>query len=142
MLDKLILTNLKAGWCNFNLGDFKGRVSYIRDVPNDIINGYMEYIKTEHCVIEFDEEDSWFSLVICNEGDIYIIAHRDKLEFYSIDLNSHDVLDELFTEIEENLEDWVNWGIYSYDEKDIYRNELQNKINDINTERNQTNDEI
>lgn len=136
MLNESILTNLRAGWCDFSLGNFKGRISYIRDVPSDIINGYMDYVKAGHCVIEFDEETSWFSLVICNESEIYIIAHRDGLEFYSIDLNAHDVLDELFTEIEENLEDWVNWGIYSYDEKDIYRDELQNKINNINTERN------
>ena len=131
MLDKQILTNLKAGWCDFNLGNFKGRVSYVRDVPTDIINGYIEYVKTGHCVIEFDEEKSYFSLVVCNDQEVYIIAHRNTLEYYKIDLNAADIVIELFNEVENNLDDWINWSDYFPDEKDMYKCELKNKISDI-----------
>lgn len=135
MLNEAILTNMGAGWCNFKLSDFEGRPSYVRDLPIDVINGYIDYIKTGHCVIEFDEETSWFSLVVCNESEVYIIAHRNGLEFYSIDLNANDVLDELFVEIEDNLDDWINWCFCLGDEKDMYRIELQNKIDKIKKER-------
>lgn len=140
MLNKLILTNMSAGWCNFELNDFKGRPSYIRDLPIDVINGYIEYIRTGHCVIEFDEETSWFSLVICNENEVYIIAHRNGLEFHSINLNANDVLDELFVEIEDNLDDWVNWCFCLSDEKDMYKIDLQNKIDSIKKEKEQCNE--
>lgn len=135
MLNEVILTNMSAGWCNFKLNDFEGRPSYIRDLPIDVINGYIDYIRTGHCVIEFDEETSWFSLVVCNESEVYIIAHRNELEFYPIDLNANDVLDELFIEIKDNLDDWINWCFCLGDEKNMYRIELQNKIDDINKER-------
>lgn len=129
MLHKPILTNLKAGWCDFNLGDFKGHVSYIRDVPTDIINGYMEYITTGHCIIEFDEEGSYFSLIICNDQDVHIITHRKSLEYYNLDLNAADVIIELFNEVENNIDAWINWSDYLCDEKDMYKSELQDKTN-------------
>ena len=131
MLKEKILTDINNGWCKFKLGNFKGHPSYIRDLPTDVINGYMDYIKTGHCVIEFDEETSWFSLVICNENEVYIIAHRDGLEFYSIDLKAYEVIEELFEEIENNIDEWVDWLDYLCDEEDMYKSELQNKINNI-----------
>ena len=62
---------------------------------------------------------------------MYIIAHRNTLEYSKIDLNAADIIIELFNEIENNLDDWINWSDYFPDEKDMYKCELKNKISDI-----------
>ena len=104
-----ILTNIAHGWCDFNLGDYDGRPSYIRFLPLDIINGWKEYQDSQHCIIEFDCEMYQFCLVIW-ENTVTIIDNRyEKRISTFLDFNAKDVLEELVNEIVDNLDLWAKW---------------------------------
>ena len=109
-MDK-ILTNIKYGWCDFNLGDFNGRPSYIRFLPLDILNAYKEYTQSQHCIIEFDEETTQFCLVIYNWDDkVVILDNRmEKHTATFLDFDGEEVLNELVNEIISDIDTWAKW---------------------------------
>ena len=107
-MDK-ILTNIAHGWCDFNLGDFEGRPSYIRFLPLDIINGYEEYCKSQHCIIEFDCEMWQFCLVIWENNVIILDNKYNKINTNIININEEELLTELIKEIISDVDIWAKW---------------------------------
>ena len=107
-MDK-ILTNIEHGWCDFNLGDFNGRPSYIRFLPLDIIDAWKEYQDSQHCIIEFDCETYQFCLMIW-EHNLLILDNRwGKITTTVINFDAEEVLNELVNEIVDNLDLWAKW---------------------------------
>ena len=134
-MDK-ILTNIKFGWCDFNLGDYKGRPSYISNLPMQILNAYEEYIKYNHCIIEFDEELTQFCLVLW-EDTITILDNRNgRVQSFCINENPKKVLDELISEVINDVRTWAVWMAVSNTEESIQREEciLMDKITKVGLE--------
>lgn len=132
-MDK-ILTNIEYGWCNFKLGEYEGKPSYIRMLPLDILEAYEEYRKYNHCIVEFDEELRQFCLVIWNES-VMILDNRDnKYNSFYIDINAEDVLNELVDEIIIDIPLWSEWMSLSSSDEDIekYKEILNKKAEKIN----------
>lgn len=108
-MDK-ILTNLKHGWCDFNLCDYKGKPSYIRFLPLDILDAYEEYLKSHHCIIEFDEETTQFCLVIWEYEVLILDNRRTNISINELkDVNAEELLKELVNEVCDNIYEWAEW---------------------------------
>ena len=126
----MIISNISAGWCSFDLDGFHGHPSYITSVPIDILEGLLHYIEYGTCTISFDEERSYFHLIL-TEYNTYIIEEKDKAILISISEDPNDVAAILYDDVINNKETWIEW--LSDNERDFghYRkiiNKLEEKI--------------
>lgn len=72
-----MITNPRYGWCNFELGDFKGTPSYLTDVPVDLLIAFID-LHTKGCgVAWFDEEGTEFTLVL-TPYSLFIIEEKEE----------------------------------------------------------------
>ncbi len=131
-MDK-ILTNIAHGWCDFNLGDYEGRPSYIRFLPLDIIDAWKEYQDSQHCIIEFDCEMWQFCLVIWENYLIVIDNKWGKNTCTFLNFNAEEVLNELVNEIVDNLDLWAKWISTTGTDEDIqrYKEIIINRMNEV-----------
>ena len=125
-----ILTNIKYGWCDFNLGDYRGRPSYISNLPMQILNAYEEYVKYNHCIIEFDEELTQFCLVFWEDIVVIVDNRNDKVQSVYINKSPREVLNKLVNEIINDIRTWAEWIAIDDTEESISREEkrLTDKI--------------
>ena len=132
-MDK-ILTNIAHGWCDFNLGDYHGRPSYIRFLPLDIINGWKEYQDSQHCIIEFDCEKYQFCLMIWENTVIIVDNKYEKIVITFPNVNAKEVLNELINEIVDNLDLWAKWISTTGTDENIQRCKeiIINRMNEVN----------
>ena len=101
-----MLSNPKCGWCNFELGEFKGSPSYLTDVPLDILEMCIDYKKKNASICCFDEEGSDFVLIFAN-GEVFIIAAREDSMLYKFPETTPEALiKEIVLDIERDLELW------------------------------------
>ena len=101
-----MLSNPEYGWCNFELGEFKGSPSYLTDVPVDILEMCIDYKKKNASICYFDEEGSDFVLIFAN-GEVYIIATREDSMLYKFPETTPEALiEEIILDIERNLDLW------------------------------------
>ena len=101
-----MLSNPEYGWCNFELGEFKGSPSYLTDVPVDILEMCIDYKKKNASICYFDEEGSDFVLIFAN-GEVYVIATREDSMLYRFPETTPEALiEEIILDIERNLDLW------------------------------------
>lgn len=103
----MILSNLYAGWCDFCLDEFKGRPSYMKSVPLDVLEGVLDYVTYKRCVISFDEEGSDFYLIADDYFHEAFIVSAGKV----IEINKHPdiIIAILYDDIISKKEEWVDW---------------------------------
>ena len=103
-----MISNPKYGWCDFELGDFKGTPSYLTDVPMDLLDAFIDYYTRGYGAAFFDEEGSEFTLLLMWYS-IYIIEEKDDVKLHVFyDLNVSDLAKEVIADIETNLDGWCN----------------------------------
>ena len=124
-----MVSNPKAGWCSFEIGEFQGHPSYLTNVPMDLLEGFIEYEKNKNKKIEicFDEEGTEFSLFTEN-NQAYIIAERRTTFRYDIDKTIRELENEVLSDIKSDLDNWAMEFIVF--EKDYPQNK-QNLIDKI-----------
>ena len=72
----------KCGWCNFKLGSFIGRPSgYMTTVVLDLLDAFILFYKNGIGAATFDEEGSYFTLLLTTYNGIYIIEEKEKRNF-------------------------------------------------------------
>lgn len=107
----MIFSELNAGWCRFELGDFSGICSYIKHVPIDVLEGVLDYLKYGRCVISFDGEGPFFYLIADNYvQDVFIVTYDyEEREITTIDKSPDAVMASLYEEVANNIEEWADW---------------------------------
>ena len=116
-----MITNPKYGWCNFELGNFKGTPSCLTDVPVDLLEAFIEYHTKGMGAAWFDEEGAEFTLVL-NPYSMYIIAENEKGEGRLYDfseINIDNLIKELIQDIESDLTGWSMFYCGCDDEEEI-----------------------
>lgn len=108
----MILGEPNNGWVHFELGKFSGSMSYMTDVPFDILNNLVRhFIDGDVFAVSFDEEGSRFTL-IADCYNTYVISVRDKFRLYHTDIDSIELANKLILSIETNIDGWANWLCY------------------------------
>lgn len=104
-----MLSNPKAGWCELEIGDFKGTPSYLTDVPVDLLTAFIDYYKKGIGVSFFDEEGSEFNLLLSNYSAYIIYCGNESTlyEFPNIDIDN--LAKELIADIKSNVDSWANF---------------------------------
>ena len=131
-----MISNPKVGWCNFELGDFKGTPSYLTDVPMDLLNAFIDYYTRGNGIAEFDEEGSEFALVLTRNG-VYIIEAKDAHTLHAYhDIDISDLAQKLIIDILFNIDGWCNDFMMSCEPKK-YKCELHKRISNLSRLMNQ-----
>lgn len=68
----------KYGWCNFELGTFKGTYSYLTDVPVDLLTAFIDCHTKGYGIAWFDEEETAFSFILTLYS-LFIIEEKENL---------------------------------------------------------------
>lgn len=126
-----MISNPRYGWCNFKLGDFEGRPSYLTDVPVDILDAFISHHTNGCGVAYFDEEGTEFMLIL-SPYLVFIIEEKDKpiLHYYE-DIDVGELENELINDIESNIDAWALEFVTSDFEQDIkeHRISIEMKVN-------------
>ena len=132
-----MISNPKHGWCNFKLGNFQGSPSYLTDVPVDLLDAFIDYYTKGHGVAVFDEEGSYFTLLLTryNWGIFIIEETNDSILYDFSDMNSDNLAKELISDIENDLTGWVVEFVVDDDQEEItqHRNEIRQRIAKLKT---------
>ena len=101
-----MIKNNGHGWGTFKLGNFTGRISYIGDVPVDLLQAFIDWHDKGSGCAWIDEEGSEFTLVL-TPYSIYVIVERDCVELVDLsELKIEEIEKELIEDIESDLNGW------------------------------------
>lgn len=123
-----MISNPKHGWCDFELGSFRGTASYLTDVPIDLLDAFIDYYTKGYGVVVFDEEGSEFILVLTryNNG-IFVIEERDFVAINDFSSkNPDDLAKELISDLENDLKRWA--VEFTFDDIEEHKHEISQKI--------------
>lgn len=106
-----MLSNPKAGWCELEIGNFKGTPSYLTDVPVDLLTAFINYYKNGIGAVLFDEEGSEFNLLLSNYSAyiIYVDCENKSILYEFPDIDIDNLAKELITDIKSNIDSWANF---------------------------------
>lgn len=124
-----MISNPKYGWCNFELGDFKGSPSYLTDVPVDLLVAFIDQHAKGRGVAWFDEEGTEFTLVL-TPYSMFIIEEKESPVLHDFsEINIKDLEKELIEDLEKDLNGWSEF-ITDDDREEIlqHSNEIRQKI--------------
>lgn len=124
-----MISNPKAGWCDFKLRTFEGSPSYLTDVPVDLLTAFIDYHAKGCGVCWFDEEGTEFTLVI-TPYSLFIIEEKDNPVLHDFSEMKIDNLEkELIDDIEKDLNSWAKFTTDDW-EQDImnHKCEIRNKL--------------
>ena len=101
-----MIKNNGHGWGTFKLGDFTGRLSYIEDVPVDLLQAFIDWHDKGSGCAWIDEEGTEFTLVL-TPYSMYVIIERDGIELVDLsELKIEEIEKELIEDIESDLVGW------------------------------------
>ena len=131
-----MISNPKYGWCDFELGGFKGTPSYLTDVPVDLLVGFIDYFTKGSSCIWFDEEGTEFTLLLTPYSMFIVIEKDEHASLYDLsEINIKELAAELIRDIEFNIDEWSGWIIGDEEKKaediKIHKNELSKLIGEL-----------
>lgn len=127
----MVISKPISGWTKFNFGGVDFSASYITEVPIDILDGAIEYVKYNKSVcVDFDAEGSGTWKLIISEYECYVICDDEFPRIYSSTENGDEIVKDILKYIEMYFEDWVDWLCFDeYDKTDgIYNDILSDKL--------------
>ena len=109
----------RYGWSDVSLGNFKGRCSYLTDVPVDILNAFINAIKYDLPASVFFEEEGSEFILVSSLYNTYIISDRKETKLYQSEVSIFELAKEVISDIDTNLDEWIDWMNYQdYDSKE------------------------
>ena len=90
-----------TGWCDWELPNFKDRISYINDFPYNVMEALIAYFETgEEQSVNFDAEGWCYTFKFSSN-----VTVGDTVLYESVEGFAMDFVDEL----EKNLESWAHF---------------------------------
>lgn len=130
MIQTPILSNPKHGWCTFQLGEFIGTPSYITDVPAIILDTIITYLNNHIGAAIFDEEGSEFTFII-EDFESFIIAEREKTQYFNIRENANDIINNIIQCIQTDIDNWAAFDAICSESKEEYEKAVNNHKNEL-----------
>lgn len=106
-----MISEPKCGWCNFKLGNFFGHPSgYMTSVVTDLLDAFILFYKNGIGEAVFDEEGSYFTILLKQWNDVYIIEEKEKSTLFDFsEFNINDLAQELISDIENDFDNWIKF---------------------------------
>jgi len=130
-----MLTKPEYGWVYLQLGNFSERASYMTDIPNDCLDAFIYALQNNSPTVVYFDAEGWDFHLVASWYGSYVILDKDAVKVFEINKNVFELAKELYEDINNNFDDWLNWG-YAFDEEEIkeYKGKLITKLNQLNTE--------
>lgn len=106
-----MISNPECGWCDFKLDNFIGHPSgYMTDVVQDLLDAFINFYKKGASVAVFDEEGSYFTLLLTTYNGIYIIEEKEEAKLFDFsELDIDKLAGELINDIMSDFDSWVDF---------------------------------
>jgi len=125
----------KHGWTNLQIGDFTERASYLTDIPNDCLDAFTYALKNNKPVVVFFDAEGWDFHLIASYYQSYIIIDKDDTKVYVIEKNIKELAKELYNDINNNFDGWLNWDFYdTVEEREENKINIMTKLSQLNME--------
>ena len=108
-----------AGWADLKIGNFTACVSYLTNVPCDLIKAFSDFIQNGVGVASFDCEPYQFDVIFSYTmsggvlGLVYVVDSDKKLVCENI--NVIDLAKEFVEDIKRDIDAWATWFGYEDD---------------------------
>lgn len=124
-----MIENDGHGWGTFKLGNFTGRLSYIEDVPVDLLQAFIDWHDKGSGCAWIDEEGTEFTLVL-TPYSMYVIVERGGVELIDLsELKIEEIEKELIDDIENDLTGWSEFlPNDDVEEIQLHRDRIRTKL--------------
>lgn len=122
-MDRITLDKPKDGWANLKIDDSNFMISYVTNVPFDIIKNAKIALKEKMpYVLTFDLEMYGMLYLISDFPSTYCIHDlEDEKGYYSMDIDKIDLIENLIKSIDENIDDWAAWEKFEDQDLEIVK---------------------
>ena len=124
-----MIRNNGNGWGTFKLGEFIGCLSYIEDVPVNLLQAFIDWHDKGSGCAWIDEEGSEFTLVL-TPYSMYVVVERNSVELVNLsELKIEEIEKELIDDIECDLTGWSEF-LPNDDVEEIlfHMDQIQNRL--------------
>ena len=114
-----MLQKPKCGWSAITIGEWHDRCSYLVDVPIDLLKAVSGVIALNTPqAVEIDAE-GYNYVIVFNAFETHIITETDDgYTLTTIDIGIRHIAKELVSDIEADLDSWVEWPPHKQSAKD------------------------
>ena len=109
-----MLSTPQCGWSTMKIGKFKKKVSYLTDVPNDLLHAMINFLETGSGAATFECEPYKFDLILSHNfaktdaAVPYIVSWKRKI--YVENVSVIELAAEVYHDIKTDLDAWSEWG--------------------------------
>ena len=131
------VSNPYQGWCDFKLGDFTEKPSYLTNVPIVLLDAFIEYYQKWCGSAWFDGDDEFslvltpFRIFIVNYTVDFNVERQGRYTVYEVNRTIIDLGKELIDDIEKDLNKWASFYACVNDDiekREQNRSEIKEKI--------------
>lgn len=115
-----MLSKPSCGWTDVVIHEFEGQASYLTDVPMDCLNGCVFALKNKTPFSFFFDEEGSKCIITSYGEETYIIHELEETQVYKLNVPFVTLAEEIAHDIEEYMDEWVNWFTY-LEEEDLAR---------------------
>jgi len=128
-----MLTKPKHGWTNLQINDFTERASYLTDIPNDCLDAFIYALEKNKPAVIFFDAEGWDFHLVTTHYQSYVIVDKDEAKVYVIEKDIKELAKELYNDINDNFEDWLEWDMYdTVEEREQNKLGLEYKLSQLN----------
>ena len=134
-----MLSKPENGWTTFELSKNKYSLSYLTDVSMDWLNAAINGLKNYRpfSVDGFMEPDrmictvSFWNIHVFTDFDEDEVMNEEDYNYETIHINMIEFCEKLYHDINDNLQEWINW--FCDDEHDLKEREkeLKKKLSEL-----------
>ena len=134
-----MLSKPENGWTTFELSKNKYSLSYLTDVSMDWLNAAIKGLKNYRpfSVDGFMEPDrmictvSFWNIHVFTDFDEDEVMNEEDYNYETIHINMIEFCEKLYHDINDNLQEWINW--FCDDEHDLKEREkeLKKKLSEL-----------
>lgn len=115
----------KNGWTKIMLDGWCGNASYLTDVPNDVLDSFINLLKNRKISSFYCDAEGWEYIIVLDFNIVYLIEEKDETKLYSFNKKIVDLAEEVYSDISQHLNDWVVWN-YDIEDED---SEIEERLN-------------
>ena len=124
-----MLTKPSHGWTDLHIDNFSERASYLTDIPNDCLDAFIYALQNGNPAVIFFDAEGWDFHLIASYYCSYVVVDKDNAEVYVIDKTIKELAKELYNDINNNFDDWLDWDLYdTIEEREKNKRGLRNKL--------------